>query len=55
MALKGIKVDGTTYHLDYEYLENKPDMPPSVTSEDAGMVLKVNANGEWEKAPIASN
>lgn len=55
MALKGIKVDGVTHHLDYEYLENKPSMPPAVTSDDEGKILKVNENGEWVAAPISNN
>lgn len=57
MAIKGVKVDGVTYHFDYEYLENKPFELPNVSAADEGKILQVNASGAWEAvtATLGSN
>ncbi len=43
MALKGISVNGTTYHMDYEYLENKPTIPEAFSIP----VASVNLGTSW--------
>lgn len=46
MGLKGIIVNGTTYQYDYEYLDNKPEIPglPSCDYNDDGKVLTIGVN-----------
>ena len=51
-ALQGINVNGTLHRIDYNYLENKPDALPAVTSADTGKVLQVDASGEWAAASL---
>lgn len=47
-----INVNGETYSLNHNLLENLPDSTtkflPYVTSDDAECLLKVDSNGEWE-------
>jgi hypothetical protein len=42
MALKGIKVNGTPYYFDYNWLNNKPI--PSSANEEEGKVLMIGHN-----------
>jgi len=47
MALKGIKVNGTTYQYDYNYLANKPSIPNiPAASQSEGYVLGINDQSE---------
>lgn len=59
-TLQGVKVGGTTYQYDYEYLANKPAGLPSYQSASAGSVLALTGCGdaplEWaEVIPTSSS
>ena len=48
-TVKGVTVDGTDYHFDYDYLDNKPAAIPSYGVADSGKVLAVNGSGDGMK------
>lgn len=47
MGLKGVKVNGQTYHFDHEYLENNP-IPAYGCNDKIGKVLSVNDYNKLE-------
>lgn len=52
MGLKGVYIGGTTYPIDYRYLDNKPAELPSVTVSDTGKLLGVDDQGHWAAIAI---
>lgn len=46
-TIKGVKINSTTYMIDYDSLASKPAELPEVSASDNGKVLTVNLQGAW--------
>lgn len=53
MSLKGVKINGFPYAIDFNELDNLPSFL-SVSNADIGKVLMVNRYGSWSAESIPS-